>query len=517
MFSDFATLFSWDNLYLWKNHLIFWLSFLCLSELLLWYFSRRFSKASPENSLVWLARLLKTMMLLPLFAVPGYLLTLIQRSAPLSNTVRLVYLSLVSLFLYLGMLLTATGILSVFGSSKEDGEESGPLRVEDKLTLPVKGSLPLLALALLCRRIWMFLPQNWKMQGWSRIMVVVTSVLLSLALVLMIQKAFPEVLKRAKKRKQSVFTNLFVAMFRPLQMLAVPLFLLTAEPVLTLSEKGADIMGVISPVFSVAALLWFLYRFCDGVMLRVSSYSEDNTNPLDKTLVEMLRMLLGILFIIIAAITLIRILTGRELKSLLAGLGIGGIAVALAAQDTLKNFFGSIMIMIDKPFKIGERIVTESIDGVVESIGFRSTRIRTLTGNLVIIPNETLARVSVENIGKRASIRRLVNITIPYNTPPEKVERAVELIRNILKDHPGMDPDFPPRVNFNEFTADALNIMVLYWYFPPVYWDYVEFTEQVNLEILRAFNKEGIEFAFPSNTTYLEQGEGKSFRLKLDR
>ena len=177
------------------------------------------------------------------------------------------------------------------------------------------------------------------------------------------------------------------------------------------------------------------------------------------------------------------------MSALLAGLGIGGLAVALASQDTLKNFFGSIMIMLDKPFNVGQRVLVAGYDGVVETIGFRSTRVRTLTGHLVTVPNEKMANSSIENVGRRPSIRRRSNITITYDTPPEKVEKAVSIIRGILENHEGMQEDFPPRVFFNEFNDASLNILMMYWYHPPDYWNFVAFSEKVNFQIFQAFDE----------------------------
>jgi MscS family membrane protein len=194
---------------------------------------------------------------------------------------------------------------------------------------------------------------------------------------------------------------------------------------------------------------------------------------------------------------------------------VGGIAVALAAQDTLKNFFGSVMILLDKPYSVGQRVTVKGHDGVVEEIGLRSTRIRLLTGHQTTVPNEQMANVDVENIGRRPHIRRLTNITITYDTPPEKVEKAVNIIETILDNHEGMKPDFPPRVYFNEFNSDSLNILVLYWYHPPDYWSFLTFSQGVNLQIMREFEKEGIRFAFPTSTTYLTQDDDQPLHISL--
>jgi MscS family membrane protein len=157
----------------------------------------------------------------------------------------------------------------------------------------------------------------------------------------------------------------------------------------------------------------------------------------------------------------------------------------------------------------------EGYDGTIEAIGFRSSRIRTLTGHQVVIPNDKMAAASIENVGRRPHIRRLTNITVTYSTSPEKMERALEIIRGILENHEGMPEDLPPRVHFSEFNPDSLNILVLYWYAPPDYWKFMEFSERVNLSIMKEFNSEGIEFAFPTTTTYLEQPDGQALRLDL--
>jgi len=144
-------------------------------------------------------------------------------------------------------------------------------------------------------------------------------------------------------------------------------------------------------------------------------------------------------------------------------------------------------------------------DGVVEEIGLRSTKIRLLTGHQTTIPNDEMARIDIENIGRRPHIRRLANISLSYDTPQEKVEKAVRIISDILNNHEGMDPELPPRVHFNDFNPDSFNIIMLYWYHPAVYWDFLAFNERVNSQIMKEFKKEGIKFAHPTTTTYLAQ------------
>lgn len=224
---------------------------------------------------------------------------------------------------------------------------------------------------------------------------------------------------------------------------------------------------------------------------------------LDDMLAPIIGNCLRITIIVLGVVQIAQILSGKEITSILAGLGIGGLAVALAAQDTLRNFFGSIVLLVDKPFEIGDRINIDGHDGPVESVGLRSTRIRTLEGHLVSIPNGELANKSIWNIAKRPHIRRVFNIGITYETPLEKVHEAKAIMEDVLRDHPGMHPDYPPRVYFNNFNDSSLNLFAIYWYHPPAYWDYMQFTDQVNTAILDRFNQAGIEFAYPTQTVHL--------------
>lgn len=208
---------------------------------------------------------------------------------------------------------------------------------------------------------------------------------------------------------------------------------------------------------------------------------------------------------------------GLPVMALLASAGIGGLAVALAAQDTLKNLFGTSMIMADKPFRVGERIIVGEHDGVVEAIGLRSTRIRTrFAGHLISIPNDEMARRDIENLGRRPALFRSANIRIPLDTPRERVESAVTLIRATLENHQGMDPERAPRVFFDEFNADSFNIRMAYWYHLNEYWDFVAFNEKVNFEIIRAFEDHGIQFSPPLQVTYwATDSEQRPFEVKV--
>ena len=355
----------------------------------------------------------------------------------------------------------------------------------------------------------------WK-YAWWRYLLIIVIINLVFLLIRLSEKLLSGMLIELKDQEEKIRTRFVLqATVWPIRLLLITVAVYAFKEILPLPDSIERIAEGATGLLTTLAIVIFLYRLVDLIAHELVRVAQKPDNLMDQTFVQMVRVFARMIVIIVGSIYIIRALTGKPLSALLAGLGIGGLAVALASQDTLKNFFGSIMIMLDKPFDVGQRITVEGIDGVVENIGFRSTRVRTLTGHLVTMPNEKMATSKIENIGRRPSIRRLTNITITYDTPPDKVERAVEIIRGILENHEGMQPDFPPRVYFNEFNDASLNIMMIYWYFPPNYWDFIDFSQRMNLQIMRSFEAEGIEFAFPTTTTYLAQDERRPLHIRF--
>ena len=292
-----------------------------------------------------------------------------------------------------------------------------------------------------------------------------------------------------------------------------PLFVHFRKPdgtnlVFTATQKAADLAAAV-------AIVWFIFKLVSIVDFHLKKWAASTDSTIDDVVAPLVGKTLRVFIVIIGGILILQNLTGVKIGPILASLGIGGIAVALAAKDSIANFFGTLTIFFDKPFQVGERVVIDNYDGVVEDVGFRSTRIRTLTGHLVTIPNEKVVNSGLENIGKRPHIRWLTNITITYDTSPDRVEKAVSIIKEILDNHEGRHPDFPPRVYFNGFNDWSLNIMVIAWYHPANYWDMQEWLQRTCLEILRRFNDEGIDFAFPSRTLYLANDDKRQLKLKM--
>jgi MscS family membrane protein len=218
------------------------------------------------------------------------------------------------------------------------------------------------------------------------------------------------------------------------------------------------------------------------------------------------------IFVLVVAVLVTSQNLGMNVTSLLASLSIGGLAVGLAAQDTLSNLFGAVAIFADKPFRVGERIQMDSIDGEVEAIGLRSTRVRNQDGFLVTVPNKNMANANIVNISKRPNIKTVMNIGVTYDCPAAKVEQAMRIIEEIYRPHPKTADLI---VSFNKFDSSALNILVVHWWNSKDFKEYLAGFQKLNLELKRRFDEESIGFAFPSQTVYLRQdspmatGEGK--------
>jgi len=208
------------------------------------------------------------------------------------------------------------------------------------------------------------------------------------------------------------------------------------------------------------------------------------------------------IFVVVVSVLVTSQNLGMNVTGLLASLSIGGLAVGLAAQDTLSNLFGAVAIFADKPFRVGDRIQLDTIDGTVEVIGLRSTRVRNLDGFLVTIPNKNMASANIINVSKRPNIKTVMNIGVTYDTPSTQIERAMQIINEIYRPHPKTADLL---VSFNKFESSALNILVVHWWNSTDYADYLAGFQKLNLELKRRFDAEGINFAFPSQTVYLRQ------------
>ncbi len=211
---------------------------------------------------------------------------------------------------------------------------------------------------------------------------------------------------------------------------------------LTLRGTTFYVLSFIANLTALLVALFVVFGVGNRIAAILIASPQINPQGLDAQFIRILARLLSIVSAVILFLEGGQRL-GIPVSTLLASAGVGGLAVALSAQDMVKSLFGTIMLLMDKPFRVGERIIFGKYDGVVEDIGLRSTRIRLLSGHQATIPNDELARSDIENVGRRPFIRRTAVLELPSGTSVVKVNRALKIVGNVLKDHEGMVDDYP--------------------------------------------------------------------------
>lgn len=274
--------------------------------------------------------------------------------------------------------------------------------------------------------------------------------------------------------------------------------LAVAYPQLRLPVQAAKVLGVAVHLLSTFSLVWGAYRLVDVLADTLEIRASKTESKLDDQLVPLVRRSLKVLTVVVGALFVLQNLN-VDVGSLLAGLGIGGLALAMAAKDTLANFFGSVMIFADKPFQVGDWVVVDGVEGTVEEVGFRSTRVRTFYDSLVTVPNSKIADAKVDNYGARKYRRTTTTLGLTYDTTPEQLQAFVEGVRAILRANPYTRKD-SYEVGFTAFGSHSLDVL-LYFFFRVDSWS-AELRERQNvyLEILRLAKSLGISFAFPTQT-----------------
>ncbi|GAA5021734.1 hypothetical protein GCM10011506_02270 [Marivirga lumbricoides] len=310
-----------------------------------------------------------------------------------------------------------------------------------------------------------------------------------------------------KKGYKHVAHDYILPVARPFSMAIIVALLIVFVPVLQLPIVANHylvlLLNALVPLFGTV-VAYKLVDILGEYMLKVAERTE---STMDDQIVPILKRVLKI-FIIVVGFLFILDQLRFDITALLAGISIGGLAFALAAQDTIKNFFGSLMILFDKPFQIGDWITAGDIDGTVEEVGFRSTRIRTFRNSLITVPNGKLADMSVDNHGMRQYRRFYTNITLTYDTPPHLIEIFVEGLKKIVEEHPHTRKDYY-NIYFNNMSAYSLDIMFYIFFDVPTWGEELEHKENILLSIMRLAKNLGVQFAFPTQTLHMENFPGQ--------
>ena len=309
--------------------------------------------------------------------------------------------------------------------------------------------------------------------------------------------------KKWAKRTATKLDDLLVDLLRgPVRIVSFVILLHIGMQVYTWPKV---LENLFSKALKIVVAVSITYVLLKAVDLLTSLWRERATGPEDEQFGKQLLPLIGKslkVFVVIITVLVTSQNLGLNVTGLIASLSIGGLAVGLAAQDTLANLFGAMAVLLDKPFIVGDRIQLEALDGTVESIGFRSTRVRNQEGHLVTVPNKTMGNATITNITARPNIKTVMNIGVGYETPAEKVERAMKIIEEVYRPHPKTADLI---VSFNKFESSSMNILVVHWWKSTDFNDYLLGFQRLNLELKRRFDVESISFASPSQTVYLRQ------------
>lgn len=241
-----------------------------------------------------------------------------------------------------------------------------------------------------------------------------------------------------------------------------------------------------------------------AVVLNNSVINQEGKPPVFKTLFPILYKVIRVLLVILAIIIIAAEFDFKQLNSILAGIGIGGAAIALASQDLIKNFFGGFVVLTDKSFHVGDFINVDNNEGTVEELGFRSTKIRTLEQEVIVVPNSKFTDSAVINYTKRSMRRASFRVGATYDTPSEKLKDLIEKIEEMLSSHT-MVQENSVLVKFDKFGSNSLEILIQYMINTADYGLYMNVKAEINFMIMDLFEKEGVAFALPSMSVYMEK------------
>ncbi len=307
--------------------------------------------------------------------------------------------------------------------------------------------------------------------------------------------------KLAARTTTTLDDKLFPALEGPVAALIVVTGALAAFRVLKLSSADDDRVGYASTTAYSLVLFWLLLRAFNTVLDHLHGLAQERHLGI-AAFMPWIKKALVTIFVVVGVLMVAQSL-GADVKAFLAGLGIGGLAFALAAQDTLANLFGSIVVAIDQPFKLGEMVKIGVHQGTVEDIGLRSTKIRLLDRSLVIVPNKTVAAEAVTNLS-RFSQRRVEQVVgLTYDTTPEQMEKIVEDFHALILLENEVEPS-SVMVYFRDYAASSLDIWLTYVTRNPDINVHLAAKQRINLALMRAVAARGLSFAFPTSVMHLD-------------
>lgn len=308
--------------------------------------------------------------------------------------------------------------------------------------------------------------------------------------------------KLTEKTKNTLDDQVVDAIDPPARLIIIAIGLLFALRILGFQVDDNSFSGNIVRTLFIIAVFWAIYRGADIIKELFGKIAKRTANELDDIILPFIGKGIKVL-VVVVAISVIAKEWRYDLGAILAGLGLGGLAFALAAQETLANFFGGLTIMMDKPFSVGDWIETSVVEGTVEDIGFRTTKVRTFAHALVSVPNSIIAKAAITNWSKMGKRRITFRLGIKYQTTIGQIQALLERVRKMLTDNPEIHPD-TVFVYFDAFGASAYELF-FYFFTKTTNWQkHLKVKEEINLELMHVLDELKIEVAFPSTSVYME-------------
>ena len=359
--------------------------------------------------------------------------------------------------------------------------------------------------------IWInLLPFDWDfeflgLEGWQLIAALIIALIVILLHLIISRFIRPIITRFAVRRIKipDVEPRLIRRISRVISLLIVLYVLKILIPSLLLPISLSEFLMRAIRIVNTVFIGVLLYRFVEILSAYLNMLSDKTDTRMDKQALPIIDKILKILVIIVVLMHVLALLD-VNVTALLAGISIGGLALALASQDTARNFIGSIIIFIDQPFQVGDFIQGSNFLGSVVEVGFRSTRIMLINTSIVTIPNGQLADMHITNFGKRKFRMMDPKISLTYDTPPDRIEVFMEGIKDIIREHPKI-VDENSIVNFFEMADYALVVFVRAYIAVPDYFTELRVKEEFYLSVMRLAATVGVRFAFPSSTLYIEQ------------
>ena len=306
--------------------------------------------------------------------------------------------------------------------------------------------------------------------------------------------------------KVELAKNHIIPAAKPLSLFVVFLFLRLLIPVLQFPVwVNSYMIRAVDAALPLFVTIFF-YKLVDILGAYMEKAVRQTENMLYDQLVPLVRKIIKTLVVVVGVIAILRGFR-FDVWPLLTGLSIGGLAFALAAQDTLKNLFGSLMIFIDRPFQIGDWVTAGDIDGTVEEVGFRSTRVRTFRDSVMYVPNSIISNSMVDNHGKRQYRRFYTRLSVTYDSPARLIEVFVKGIERIVLAHPETRKDYY-NIFLNDYAASSLDIMLYIFFKVPTWNDELRCRQEIMLEVNKLAEHLGVRFAFPTQTLMIEEVPG---------